>query len=339
MPEGYRETWRAQFFGVFNDKNRSRQITLLVDQGQTGKSSVFRAIMKVAGGKFVSSQSKDSAGNQFWASSVYGARLVLFPDTGNTKVSMMTKIKQLTGGDPIPVEFKNQTPFPWVPNVRIWTSTNILPEIDTLLKHQRSRMLVFPLTAVSDPEILKEFCDHHIDPDGTVVIHCDSYGDPINLGWNYDDVLAGEFWSYLALCESSYLKLCKNNQDVPVPPAMEAFIAGGCRPDSTTALDALLTHLIEYSRGSRISNKELKVLCAHVGQEGKDVILKCSQAKAFLKGAGCQDYHGGTHRGLEGIRLRKGVAIVGDTVRITGTLPPATTSTPKADLSNLGGAV
>lgn len=339
LPEEYRETWRAQFYGVFNDRNRSRQITLLVDQGQTGKSSVFRAIMQVAKGKFVSTQSKDSSANQFWASAVYGSRLVLFPDTGNTKVTMMTKIKQLTGGDPIPVEYKGQTPFTWVPNVRIWSSSNSLPEIDTLLKHQRSRMLVFPLTPTEDPYVLAEFCDHHYEEGNPEpVIHKDRYGDPINLGYNYDAVLADEFWPYLALCEESYRHLCKNDQDIPVPPAMESYIAGGCRAEATTALSALLDNfLLIGRRGVMVSNKQLRALIKHVAEEGKETVLKYAEVKKYLKGRGCRDFHDGTIRGLEGVGFRVGVSVSGDTVRIEGQTPEPPPAKPAAKLAAMGG--
>jgi hypothetical protein len=334
MPEGFRATWRAQFFGVFCDKNRSRQITLLYDRGQTGKSSMFRAIIKVAGERFVSTQSKDSSANQFWASAVYGSRLVLFPDTGNTKVSMMTKIKNLTGGDPIPVEFKGQTPFPWVPNVRVWASSNQLPEIDVLAKHQRSRLLVFPLTGSEDPEILKEFCEHHTEPDGNVVIHRDRYGDPINIGFNFDEALAGEFWAYLALCEKSYLDLCQNNQDIPVPPCMEEFISGGCLPDSTLAIGALLKNLIEItlSPAQSLTNKELRALIKYVAEEGRDTLLKMKDLKNYLKSYGCKDFHDGASRGLRGVALRRGVSITGDTLRAAG----ASASVPAAHKATIG---
>jgi len=312
MPVWARDAFRASFYGVFNAKNRSRQIVSLFDFGQTGKTSMYRAVMKVAGRKFCASVSKDSHGNQFWASSVYGSRLVMFSDTGNTKVSLMTKVKQLTGGDPIPVEFKGKTSFSWVPNVRVWTSSNNLPEIETYLRHQRSRMLVIPLTPTNDPEIQKEFCA--MNSDGTIMR--DLYGDPVNIGWKYDEVLAAEFWSYLLLCREPYQRLCKNDQDIPIPPEMELYIQGGCRPDHAVALQALLTNYLSFSPGAMLTNKDLRALIAQVGTEGKDVILKYSEVKKYLKGVGCLDFHDGVNRGLEGVTIRAGVTVTGNIVKM-----------------------
>ena len=320
FPEWAIDTWRASFYGTFVDTNRSRQIVSFFDLGQTGKTSMFRAVMQVAGNKFCAAVSKDSAGNQFWASAIYGSRLIMFSDTGNTKVSLMSKVKQLTGGDPISVEYKGRTPFSFIPNVRVWTSSNSLPDINTLERHQRSRMLVFPLTPTRDPEILKDYCA--LNEDGTIAF--DRYGDPVNIGYDYTTPLAEEFWDYLLTCRGAYLRLCRNNQDVPIPPKMEEFIQTGCISESNGAITTMMGYFLELAPDGKLTNKQINILINTVATEGREALVKRIDVKRYLKSIGCTEgMIGSTDRGLLGVKLRDTCRISGDKIKIVENLAVA----------------
>ncbi len=261
------ETFRAAIYGIYDDRNKSRQILYLQDKGYSGKSNVANALFEVGGRGFGAAVSKEAIGNQFWGSKVYGKRFIHIPDSGNTKWSMTDKIKQLSGGDYIDVEAKGKPSFSYKPNVRLAITTNELPEINTSADNQVSRILLFPLTPNRDPEFVKSFAA--LDGNGKVRYNPD--GKPELIGdANFERKLVSEIWDYLAICKPAYEKLCPNNSDLPRPKEMIEFINKSCRTDMVGTMSALLDEYLEVDEGKRISHKALQAVIAYAGLQEKE---------------------------------------------------------------------
>jgi len=286
MPSWAVDPWRASFYAIFKDDNRSRQIICLYDTGQTGKSNLFRAITNNVAGGFYCPLSKGSLDNNFGNAKLYGCRLVMFSDTGNLKISQMDKIKQLSGGDPMDIEYKgSNAKIRWTPNCRVMVATNRSQEIDIHAKHQASRMLVFPLTRTRDIAILKKFCA--LTEDGELLL--DRNGEPQSIGAPWDEWMTAQFFDYLYVCRDSYNRLCPNGQDVVMPPEMQDYISSNCVSAATDTLDDLKNNFLEIKQSGRTSYSDMRSLVEYVAGTGKDPDVTYKQV--WLLSAGCSRAH------------------------------------------------
>lgn len=308
MPELYRPIWRSLFAGIFDDKNRSRQIPILHDKGQTGKSNMIRAVNTIAGSSFLAPISKGSLENQFWGSKIYGKRLVVFSDSGNTKITQMDKIKQITGGDPIDIERKGENSFSWVPNCRIIVTTNKTPELDIFQRHQTSRMVLIPLERTKDPTILKTFCK--VDKNGELEL--DENGEPFVIGANYDEFMAEEFWDYLDLCRISYKDLCPNNMETIISSVVTDSMYENAASDDSDTFAYIMAHFLIPDTEGKIANGDIQVILSFIAENSKQS-MDLNLFRDFAKSEGYVltriKKDGMVFRGFKGVSLRPEVTI------------------------------
>lgn len=322
FPEKMVEAWRAAFFGIFYAGNRSRQMIYLYDNGRTGKSNMIRAITKCVSGSFYAPLSKDSFSNQFWGTKIYGRRLIVFSDSGNTKISQMDKVKQISGGDPIDLEFKgSNSRIQYTPDSRVIITTNRRPEINVDETHQSSRALVFPLTATTNPQILKKFC--MLDKAGNLVL--DGNGNPQPIGAHYDRWMASEFYDYLELCREPYHKLCPNDQDILVPAEMTEYVQGACATAANDATAAITQIYLQVTTNEEdvMTNADLRELVNHVSGNAtyrdSDLNFEAFCDALKLRGATRSKpfrYRGAIHRGWCRVKLRPGVSITATGIKV-----------------------
>lgn len=315
MPTWAIKPWRASFYGTFNDKNRSKQITILMDEGGTGKSNMFRAIAKRVSSEFYCPVSKDSFSNQFWGSKVFGKRLIVVSDSGNRKLTQMDKFKQLSGGDPIDVEFKGlNNRIQFVPNCRIWVSTNFRPEVHVLSRNQMSRILFIPLTPTRDEKILQKFCA--TDTDGKIKYFDD--GSPMVTGAPYDKWMADQFFDYLLLCKESYNELCPNDGEVIVPQEMIDFIQDGCASQEHDTLKYIMDVFLIKNPTGNISNDDLRSITkyanSNMGSEDNHPTITLHDLSEHLMTLNYKKNRTAYKRGFDGISLRPEWRITGETL-------------------------
>ena len=314
MPDIYRPVWRSLFAGIFDDQNRSRQIAILCDKGQTGKSGMIRAINTVAGSSFMAAVSKGSLDNQFWGSKVFGKRLVVFSDSGNAKITQMDKIKQISGSDPIDIERKGKDSFSWTPNTRVIVTTNRPPELDIFQRHQTSRMVLIPLEATKDPEVLKTFC--LVDENGDLVLN--DNGEHIPIGADYDVRMAEEFWDYLELCRESYAELCPNRKETIISPAITEDMTRNAASEDSDIFSYILSFFLQPDPQGRVSNSDIRVILEYIAENSRKS-MDLDLFREFAKGEGFLPtrikYRGVVCRGFSGISLRPGVKIVNGDIR------------------------
>lgn len=300
MPSWGVPVFRATFYATFVETNRSRQMLTLTDTGGTGKSSVFRAVANMTGGNFYCAVSKDSFGNQFWGAKVFNKRLIQYSDSGNMLISRLDKIKQLTGSDPIDVEFKNKNSSSWISNARVWISTNTMPDISSLQRHQLTRNLVIPLTFPTDERILKKFCQ--TDEKGDLVRNEDDT--PNIVGAPYDDALTKEFWDYLDLCKPFYEELCPTGMDCLVPPEMYRYIRSNCMSQETEDLAFYLSEFLEFNPSGFLKNSVRDALLEYLQTSNKNFEITKKEIRAYLLANGCHSDKEKHVRGVRGVQLR-----------------------------------
>jgi hypothetical protein len=138
------EAFGAWIWSIYEPKHKGRQMLYLYGkQGEDGKSVLQSVVYEMFGAEYsasVSSLSAVSTQSTFGASGIYGRRLLIIPDLRNNNLLRFPIINQLTGSDPIKIEFKNQTPFSAKLNVRIFICANIEQELENK-KHDSSRLL------------------------------------------------------------------------------------------------------------------------------------------------------------------------------------------------------
>lgn len=127
-----RDDFMAFVWSIFEMKNRSRQFLYLHDpNGEGGKSTVIRVLGSVFGDSFTSLSNAmvTGGGNRWLTAQLYGKRLVAWADCKNPKICMSELIRNITSGDPVPVEFKGGASFNTEMYVKLIIGSNHEPQI------------------------------------------------------------------------------------------------------------------------------------------------------------------------------------------------------------------
>jgi hypothetical protein len=300
--------FRAFVRGIFDAKFVTRQALILRDTGQTGKSLMTRALTSIVPNGFYTQLPQ--ALNNFSGSLLVGSRLVLMPDTGSNMFHKSTLFKNITGGDPILVEFKGQTPFKYQAAFTLLVTTNTYPAIDTSSRAEASRTLIVPLMAPAmdsteekDVTLLKTYCK--LDENGDLVRDRD--GKAISMGTGeFGDDLKSQVYDYLYLCGASYRELCPKHGEIPMPPEMFDYLKGACSTPDVRNVDGIMDKL-EFGEGYRVSpivmnelmeDDELEEMDQEMSKRFKDKV------RTRLRDRGCKPIVSHGRRFWEGCRMR-----------------------------------
>lgn len=302
-------TWRAAIRGIIDDRNSSRQLIYMRDSGYTAKSQVTAAIQKRMEG-LSATLDEDALKSPFWFSGIYGARFISMPDVQDNQIITNPKIKRVSGRDFCRMEAKGVNPFDAQPNARFMVAGQIEQRIDVTNPAEQTRILYFPLIRNDDPEFVKSF------------VKCDAEGNPLRHthpamagAWQYkgnpqfSKDLYDQFWDYMAVCDEAYQELCPEHGDIPMPPEMMDLLIDQCSSGETMAYLEALQHFIQFGKGLRLSNTELKCLLEHL-DVSED---KFREFRKKLKNhSGVKDGGGARVKGdrcLTGVGFREGVTL------------------------------
>lgn len=133
LTEGSEEkkTFLMQYMGVCisNLKGcRLKKSLFMVGKGDTGKSQLKGLTERLVGTGNCSSITLSELEKRFGTSNIYNRRMAGDSDMSFMAVKELKMFKQLTGGDSVPIEFKNKTPFNYVYNGVLWFCMNELPK-------------------------------------------------------------------------------------------------------------------------------------------------------------------------------------------------------------------
>lgn len=182
-----REAFMAFVWSCFEKGNRSRQYLWLRGEGQDGKSKVLGVLLEVFGqaGAAINNTHVEKGG-QFFFSSLYGKRLVVYPDCKNSKFGMKEIVRNCTSGDPVPIEFKGETPFTAVLRTKLFVASNPKPEF-TSQAADRSRIIYIEVAESEEKD----------DP-------------------TWEDRLKTELPGFLWACKRIYESACPHHGDIPL---------------------------------------------------------------------------------------------------------------------------
>jgi hypothetical protein len=161
----------AAFVGsIFYDRSYMQQYLVIWGGGGDGKGALTRAIQKILASSFCV-DSFDNMG-RFWTSAFVGKRVVLFPDNNNMKAMQSGIWKQLTGGDPVRVEYKNENSFTAQLNAKYILTSNFAPVLKMDRADQRRAVVSYiqPICGEIDAEVEKRM--HQPDQLQFLVEYC-----------------------------------------------------------------------------------------------------------------------------------------------------------------------
>jgi putative DNA primase/helicase len=106
-------------------------VVMLFGKGANGKSTLLRLIAAFVGAINCSHRSLQQIDtDRFAVASLFGKLANLFADLKSTRVSETGYFKMLSGGDPVPGEFKFKDAFYFTNKAKLWFSANEIPESD-----------------------------------------------------------------------------------------------------------------------------------------------------------------------------------------------------------------
>ena len=206
-----RDAFMAFVWSCFEPKNRSRQYVWLRGEGQDGKSVVLGVIQNVFGAAATGiSNTHLSRANQFVLSSLYGKRVAVYGDCKNARFGMTEIVRNLTSGDHVLIEYKNQTPFNHALYVKLFVASNPKPEISSQ-NSDGSRMLYIEVAESSTKD----------DP-------------------TWRDRLAVELPGFLWACRKVYGTLCPHHGDIRIGDGSKTL-----REDAAAAFEERFHNIFE----------------------------------------------------------------------------------------------
>ncbi len=143
---------KAWIGSLFIAESYRQQYVWLFGEGNDGKSSLLDFLAQCIGHEGMLAQSGAPTGDH-WAAPYPGKRLVYFPDFKDLSSLDTGPLKQITGGDTIPVNPKYLTPYMAKLECKLIFSSNHLPSVN--LQKSNTRRLIFAemrSTELFDPE-------------------------------------------------------------------------------------------------------------------------------------------------------------------------------------------
>ncbi len=202
------KVFRAYVAGIFDPNNRGRQGLWLKGEGGSGKSAVITAIHDSLEGA-AAAVSPAALSNQFWASKIYGKRLVVYADCNYPRFLTDGKFHSVLGGDPVDVEHKHRASETHKVHCKVIVGSNYLPEINLEADDERSRVIMLLVGKGPDTK--------HLSADGKLL------GDD-----GYEKGLRAEFWHYLHTCIGVYKEMCPTGQNILLPESVERQMNALC---------------------------------------------------------------------------------------------------------------
>lgn len=178
---------RAWIGSLFEPRSDRQQYCWIHGEGGDGKGALNRFLKAVFNGAY-KPETVPTRNDKFWTSSLMNARIIVFPDCNNYNFPTTGLFKQITGDDPVKVEFKNEPAF----SVELVCKMLFLSNQRANISGQRSdtRRAIFA----------------EIAPVTGAVI-------PTRV---YDAMLWKEGAAFLYKCAAKYRELCPEHGPVPV---------------------------------------------------------------------------------------------------------------------------
>jgi len=297
MPtDEHREIFMAWIMSIFVAKNESRQLMWIHDNGGGGKGVIGKVLTKFMGDYAVGAIGKAMLDSQFGASSAYGKRLMIHGDNKNDRLLSTTLIHQITSGDRIPVEKKNQQAFPaWI-YAKCLIMANCGPDADMYNLHERSRLLYITL----DPFAEGADTSHLVRDEGGVL---QLKGDP-----TFEPRLLKEMPDFLACCLKAYKKLCPHHGNIKTTIIHNEYVAEKCASTQQMQYEVFFDENFEVLDDVAIPIQELQDLYEEEFGKGRNGI---QAFKKYIATFGVEIRRVRSGVGKERVRVYAGMRLKG----------------------------
>lgn len=171
---------------LFFQQSDMQTYVWIYGEGEDGKGSLARALMRALGDYHSASEQVPTRENRFWTSGLLGKRLVVFPDCNNYGFPQTGLFKSLTGGDRQRIERKNEQPFTTTLKAKYLFLSNEKPSLSGQQSDRRR------------------------------AIYCELKRPTVNFGRGYEGFLWDEMPYFLFHCVKLYLAACPNHEKIPV---------------------------------------------------------------------------------------------------------------------------
>ena len=142
---------RAVGYSMTGDTTE-RAMFMLYGSGRNGKSTFTESISRIMGDYATTSSAemitarKGDSGMATDLARLMGVRFTFAAETGESSRMDEAKVKNITGGDTIVAEMKYRDPFTYVPQFKIWLSTNHRPNVNGIDEGIWDRIRLIPFS-------------------------------------------------------------------------------------------------------------------------------------------------------------------------------------------------
>lgn len=198
-----REEFKASIFAPFLADCKHRKAVWMHSEGYDGKSTFFNALNTWCGGRMTSSFGSSNIGADFGLEPLIGKRILLWADSQNVHALGANVIHNLTGGDIVTINRKNEKHISYTFDAMIFIAANSAPEIKLHQRNELTRILYVPFRSPTDHE-LSFYCK--CDEDGKPMRYTN--GLPMYTGSRMLEELITEMPSILYKCRQSFETIC-----------------------------------------------------------------------------------------------------------------------------------
>lgn len=318
------DVFRAYIYSLFVAKNTGRQLLVLLGEGETGKSMIINAISQMfqkADTNLVQAIDLSQSKNPHFSSGLLKARLLLLNDSNNPQIHTYNIVKNITGGDIIPVNIKNGPQFSTKLNSKILATTNVKLNINLNSKEEVSRLILINLEKSTNIDMLKQYYEFD---ESTGQLVTDLKGNYISKGnklKKQQDFIDQLPW-YLTLCKKAYEDLCEGDGDIKMSvDYINSLYSNSSEPFDDH--DNVIEEYFIYDKGGFVSYKTLEIILMKYNEDNntkediKTFKNKLSLSTKIKKNKGYDKNLSGLEkvqqRGFKGLRLKEGLYILVDT--------------------------
>lgn len=142
---------------------RLHKFLILRGEGSNGKSVTIDVVIQTIGVTNVTNIGLERFLDKFALARSIGKLANVVSEIGPMRGPVEGILKAIVSGDPISVEFKNQTPFDARPTVRLLFATNVLPPFNDRSDGLWRRLLILPFNVAipedrQDPKLAEKIC-------------------------------------------------------------------------------------------------------------------------------------------------------------------------------------
>ena len=251
-----REVFKAAVFAPFHDQCRHRKVTWLHSDGYDGKSTFFNALNRYSGGNMVVPIGSSNLSGEFGQESLVGKRMLLWADAQNVNALSSNLFHNVTGGDVVLINRKNQKHISYRYNAMVFVASNSAPELKAWQRNEMTRLIYVRFNPPTDAQ-LKAYC--MVDEQGNVLRYSD--GTPKLKGSDLEERLIEEMPGILHKCSLAYRELCPSpHRDIVIPDASRELMLLACGHDAGDRLSHFAEEQLEFGESYTESMAEVHQL-------------------------------------------------------------------------------